>query len=118
MLPVVTKKTVRIPLVTEALGRMLEVLVAVAMEMDREHVPEGEIVITAIGDGIHAIDSQHYKGRAIDIRSKSFANEARKLAFRATYEARLGPQFRVLYESPGTDNEHFHAQVRIGQQYP
>lgn len=83
------------------------------------------ITITAVHDGVHSANSKHYIGQAIDIRSKNFKSRADKLAFRAGLESALnshptavaqgmGNRFRVLYESDGTDNEHFHVQVKKG----
>ena len=77
-----------------------------------------EIVITSINDSTHSENSRHYRNEAIDIRSKNFPSREVKRNFRAKYEEMLGPKFRVLLENEGTENEHFHTQVKKGHHYP
>lgn len=76
------------------------------------------LVITSINDGKHQDDSRHYKNEAVDIRSKSFASREDKRIFRYELELFLGSFFRVLLENEGTENEHFHIQVKKGMTYP
>jgi hypothetical protein len=77
-----------------------------------------DVYITSIADGNHMVNSQHYKGTAIDIRSKNFGSETAKSIFRSRFENFLGPKFRVLYESKGEPNEHFHVQIKKGETFP
>ena len=87
-------------------------------EFHRTFGPIDNLVITSINDGAHGPGSRHYTDEAIDIRSKNFPSEAVKREFRMELEAYLGPKFRVLYESAGLDNQHFHVQVRKGMRFP
>lgn len=75
------------------------------------------LVITAIADSVHSPNSRHYTNEALDLRSKNFRNREDKRIFRAELELFLGPFFRVLLESEGTPNEHFHIQVKKGLKY-
>lgn len=114
---VVTCKTgVRFKGFTPGLCRLLTVLTELASEGGAD-LPAA-LVITSANDSTHGPTSRHYRNEAIDIRSKNFTSHAAKLQFRADYEARLGPKFRVLMESVGTPNEHFHAQIKKGGTYP
>lgn len=76
------------------------------------------IIITSISDGKHVVGSRHYSLEAIDIRSKNFPTRESKREFRSRFELILGEQFRVLLESEGRANEHFHVQVKKGMEYP
>jgi hypothetical protein len=76
-----------------------------------------ELVITSGNDSTHGKNSRHYRNEAIDIRSKNFPSSDAKHAFRSRYETVLGERFRVLLENEGEANEHFHAQVRMGQTF-
>jgi hypothetical protein len=104
------KAGVRIDFASPAMQRLVITLAQLARQ---ERV---DFVITSANDSRHLVDSRHYTNEAIDIRSKSFPT-AVKRRLREVYEAMLGPQFRVLLEVEGTDNEHFHAQVRRGAVY-
>lgn len=75
------------------------------------------LVITSLNDGQHSPNSRHYKNEAMDIRSKTFTSRDDKRVFRQEFELFLGPSFRVILEDEGTDNEHFHVQVKKGLVY-
>lgn len=104
---------------TPALVRILSALESIAVS-DRALVPglPETLVITSANDGTHAPTSRHYRDEALDVRSKSFPNRACKDLFQRTLQSRLGPKFTVLFEADGTENEHFHIQVRKGGAYP
>jgi len=72
------------------------------------------ITITSVNDGQHMVGSRHYIDEAVDVRSKNFSDMADKLFFVSILREELGFQFTVLFENQGTDNEHFHVQVRKG----
>ena len=73
-------------------------------------------VITSCNDsehGGHPVAGEdkdpHYTGRAIDLRVRHVAKDLRSQVFSALRDA-LGNEYRLLWESVGTDNEHFHVQ--------
>lgn len=120
---ILCKDNVKLKGVTPALAWMFYVLDGIVRKSTLE-MPE-QIVITSIYDGTHVANSRHYRGEAIDIRSKNFRTVASKRAFRAGLESALNThplahtagsanQFRVLLEGEGTNNEHFHVQVKKG----
>ncbi len=115
MSEVTVKPTVRFQEDSLALGRLLGVLLQVAASW---HEPPDVLTVTAGSDGQHMAGSRHYTGEAIDVRSQSFPSLDAKERFREAYETALGPKFRVLFESVGTNQEHFHAQVARGGAYP
>lgn len=116
-----TKPTVRFGGITAGLIELLRSLEELSRSPLLDWLPP-ELVITAGSDGTHATNSRHYTYEAIDVRSKNFPSLARKQEFRrrweAQLEARFPGKFRVLLESVGSDNEHFHAQVKKGQTFP
>lgn len=85
--------------------------------INRDRHPD-KLVITAMSNGVHTQNSKHYTGEAIDLRSNNFQSRELKREFRAGFETYLGPKFRVLLESETLLNEHFHIQVKKGQEFP
>lgn len=77
-----------------------------------------ELTITSCNDSTHKVDSQHYKDAAVDIRSKNFLNMIEKGMFKSYLQEELGPKFIVIFESIGTDNEHFHVQLKRTEVFP
>lgn len=115
---ILVKRGVRIDIVTQAFCYILSKLEEFHRNSwDQQNYPK-DLIITSIADGKHMENSQHYKGTAIDIRSKNFTSENAKIAFRARFEKYLGYKFRVLYEGKGTPNEHFHIQIKKGERFP
>lgn len=104
---------------TPGLLRILDALSSIALS-GRALVPgmPDDLVITSANDSTHLPSSRHYRDEALDVRSKSFTTRAAKDIFAMTLRARLGPKFTVLFESEGTEHEHFHVQVRKGGTYP
>lgn len=78
-----------------------------------------DLVITSACDGEHSgPQDPHHKGEAYDVRSHDMTPE-NKDRFLANVMATLGYQnFYGFLESPETDNEHFHFQVKKGTMYP
>ena len=77
-----------------------------------------DLVITSGCDGEHSgPDDPHHRGEAYDIRSHDFEQDEKDKILAAIITT-LGPAFYAFLESPGTDNEHFHIQVRKGTTYP
>src|SRR3990167_10791086 len=61
----------------------------------------GELVITSGSDGTHMKGSRHYDYAALDVRSKTFADDHRKLLFVQSVIRRLGDPVEV-----GTSTGH------------
>lgn len=70
----------------------------------------GQFTLTACLDGKHKQGSLHYKGLAVDIRSKHIA-DAQKDSVLASIKLALGPDYDVLLEARGEVNEHFHVEA-------
>lgn len=70
------------------------------------------LTITSGSDGSHAATSRHYRGEAVDIRTRGWTPEQRE-HMRSHIEATFGTKFRCIDEV-----DHLHLQVRKGQAYP
>lgn len=70
---------------------------------------ETPLVITSCNDGQHKEDSFHYRGLAVDLRTKTLPENERTAAVKRLREA-LGTEFDVLYENVGQPNEHVHVE--------
>ena len=68
-----------------------------------------ECVITSANDSTHGPNSWHYKGRALDLRTKHLPMMDKLPLVKELKEA-LGPQFDVVFEAEGTVNEHVHLE--------
>ena len=86
------------------LGLCPQLLVALIV-LERLYAESGHAcVITAGNDGNHSSTSEHYAGRAVDIRTRVLTSEeSQRIASRA--QAALGRDFAVLLE---TDHIHVH----------
>jgi len=110
----VCKPSVRVVAFTPALLRILSELDAIC----REDGPwPTELVITSINDSTHMKGSRHYTNEAVDIRTHNFSKREYRQMFREHLQNKLGPQFTVLLEAEGGENEHIHAQVRRDHTY-
>jgi hypothetical protein len=70
-------------------------------------------VITSANDSVHGPNSLHSRDgicRAIDLRTKYPALDGRELELRNAVREALGPQFDVVIEAIGTENEHMHVE--------
>lgn len=77
-----------------------------------------DLIITSACDGVHSGPTDpHHRGMAYDVRSHEFT-EDQKNSVLAEILKTLGPAFFGFLESPDTDNEHFHFQVKKGTTYP
>jgi len=70
---------------------------------------ERPLVITSASDGQHQEGSWHYRGEAVDLRSKHLASQVMKTMVLNELKRRL-IGFDVLLEHPEQDNEHFHIE--------
>lgn len=66
--------------------------------------------ITSANDSTHSAKSLHYRGMALDFRTKYAALNGSERNFQDTIVSRLGPDFDVVLEALGTDNEHLHVE--------
>ena len=90
----------------------LQALPIIALIVERVFDSYGyAAVITAAGDGTHKPDSFHYRGLALDFRTKHVTNPEHKAAIVALIREEL-PQCLVLLEDLGKQNEHLHVQYR------
>jgi hypothetical protein len=114
MAQLVCKPSVRFTGFTRGLVRIVGAVLLVA---ERQHMKE--VVITSANDGKHSQRprSRHYTNEAIDVRSRSFRNDAARQRFLRQLREELGPRFWMDYEHPGRPNAHFHVQVRKGTVY-
>lgn len=77
-----------------------------------------ELTITSACDGLHSGPGDpHHRGEAYDVRTHDLSADD-KAKVLAALQALLGGGFYAFLESPGTDNEHIHVQVRKGRSYP
>ena len=63
-----------------------------------------QLTITSISDGKHGANSLHYKGLAVDIRTRNIEAERRK-KFTDAVHAAIGDEFDVVLES-----DHLHVE--------
>jgi hypothetical protein len=69
-----------------------------------------QCIVTSANDSKHGPHSLHYKGKALDLRTKHVRDELTKLSIIKKIKEHLGPQFDVVYESAGLENEHLHIE--------
>lgn len=77
------------------------------------------LTITSACDGNHSgPNDPHYKGEAYDVRSNTFSYDTKQLVLSTIMEQLGYDQFYGFLESPDTENEHFHFQVKKGTMFP
>jgi hypothetical protein len=78
-----------------------------------------DLTITSACDGEHSgPNDPHHRGEAYDVRSHDLAPNMKELVLK-TIQNNLGEDhFYAFLEDEGTDNEHFHIQVKKGTEYP
>ena len=69
---------------------------------------EAECTITSANDSIHSASSFHYKGTALDYRTRDFLGNKQELL--GEIKEALGPEFDVLLEDEDGPNEHIHIE--------
>jgi hypothetical protein len=105
-----TKTTVKFAHIAPAGFRILGALELVSRTL------QVDLTISAGTDGLHAKNSRHYTGEAYDVRTRGI--DAPMLqAIIEMLKLELGPRFTVLYEDPGTANQHLHLQPLKGSTY-
>jgi hypothetical protein len=103
---ILTKDSVRFRLIRSETLRLMQI----ADEAYKKH--GFQLTITCGTDG-HPPDDPHFNGYAIDMRTHGIP-EASKAAILQYMVEEAGPDYYIFLESPGTDNEHFHGQLRKG----
>jgi hypothetical protein len=69
-----------------------------------------ELVITEGTGGKHMVGSLHYKGLALDIRSKHISDAVTKAKILFDCQDALGENFDFILEGDTKVNEHFHLE--------
>jgi len=78
-----------------------------------------ELSITSACDGEHSgADDSHHRGEAYDVRSHDFSTEQKQRLLAQIMQYLGWERFYGFLEAPGTENEHFHFQVKKGTAYP
>lgn len=109
---IIFKDNVRFKRLTPELKRIIDVI----YNINSMSIPDypSELMITSVNDSTHMENSKHYIDKALDLRSHNFKDSIIKHQFVGRLQFELGDKFTVLLEDEGTDNEHFHIQVRKG----
>src|SRR5260370_10998889 len=77
-----------------------------------------ELTITSACDGEHSgPNDPHHRGEAYDVRTHDFSAEQKALILAQIMQKLGWERFYGFLEAPGTDNEHFHFQVKKGTVY-
>lgn len=78
-----------------------------------------DLCITSACDGEHSgLNDPHHRGEAYDVRSHNLTAEQKTLVLGYLGTQLRLDQFYFFLESPNTDNEHIHIQVKKGTTYP
>jgi hypothetical protein len=118
---IIKDNSVKLKRITPGLALMFYVVELYHREGNKDIQPKN-LVITSINDGKHLPNSRHYKDEAFDMRSKNFSSNKKKMLYKEAIQNQLNVdgdnKFTVLLENIGTENEHFHFQVKKGLSYP
>jgi hypothetical protein len=71
-----------------------------------------DITVTSGNDSQHMRGSKHYVDEALDFRTKTLS-KADKTAWIAALKKRLGPNYDVILEAEGQNNEHLHVELDV-----
>ena len=78
-----------------------------------------ELTLTSGCDGAHSgPNDPHHRGEAYDVRSHDLTAEQKQKVLAEVMTALGWEHFYGFLESPDTENEHFHFQVKKGTSYP
>ena len=69
-----------------------------------------DCVVTSARDTGHCDHSQHYKGLAVDLRSRHIQYTTEKVEVLGALKAILGHEYQVIFENEGKPQEHFHIE--------
>jgi hypothetical protein len=78
-----------------------------------------DLTITSACDGVHSgeLDPHHF-GNAYDVRTHDLTDSQKGSVLAVVMDFLGWESFYGFLESPGTDNEHIHVQVKKGTTYP
>lgn len=68
-----------------------------------------DVIVTSANDSTHGANSLHYKGKALDLRTKHIRAMDKAAVVKSVKDC-LGAQFDVVFESEGLANEHLHIE--------
>lgn len=78
-----------------------------------------DLTITSGTDGEHSgPNDPHHRGEAYDVRSHDLTAEQKEAVQESLVRNLSAAHFFFFLEAEGTDNEHFHLQVKKGTTYP
>lgn len=71
-----------------------------------------DCIVTSVNDGKHSINSKHYVGYAVDLRSKHIKTLKEKLDIFSELKINLTApsNYDILFEYEGLPNEHYHIE--------
>jgi hypothetical protein len=88
-------------------------IVIALMVAQEEYAKVGtEMVITSANDSTHRAGSDHYFGRAVDLRTRNLYKVHDKHGLAKSIHDNLGNRFVCIFEGEGTPNEHIHLAWR------
>jgi len=89
-------------------GLQAQMLLAIRVVEDQMDLYHCDTIITSGNDSQHMAESLHYKGAALDFRTK---HTGRSKAIADAVKKILGPlEFDVILEDFGGENEHLHVE--------
>lgn len=94
-------------------GVKTEILVAWMVALTIWESNGFELTVTSCRDGVHKLHSLHYKGWAIDIRTKDLPDLETKEKLVAQLKASLTNDYDVVFEDVGGNNEHVHLEYDV-----
>ena len=78
-----------------------------------------DLTITSGTDGLHSgPNDPHHRGEAYDLRTHDMTSQQKQDVLDKIMALLGWDCFYGFLESPGTDNEHIHVQVKKGSAYP
>lgn len=85
------------------------VIAAIGIEVFFDNQGVKMVVTSGTGEEHHAVNSDHYKGDALDLRSKTVPDKQKLMA---AVRRKVGKAFYIILESEGKPWEHFHFGYR------
>jgi len=86
-------------------------ILRVETQIEDTFTAEGvDLVFTSGVDGKHGYRSKHYRGDAVDVRSKHLRLLPTKLKVLNSIREILGTSYDVILEDEGQPNEHYHIE--------